>query len=299
MWRRVLKTIDRRSAVATVTAVASLFFALCWPPLAPDADARPQEDVERSGYVTIFVYKNFQPYSWEEDGEVVGIDADIARAIAEGLGVELRLLVREADENVDDDLRVNIWKGDLIHRQAADIMLHVPYDRELEIRAESLAVLFNPYFGEEVGVAYDGDVIPSVETFARFVSKPIAVELDTVSDFFLSGAFRGQLHQSIRRGRTFMDAVRLFEEGTVPALMATKAQLQWVAFRNPDRNIQIAKPPMPGIIRDSWPIGMAVKEDSRDLGYAVGDVITSLKENGKLQAIFARYGVDYQEPPLD
>lgn len=249
--------------------------------------------------MTIFVYKNFQPYSWEEDGEVVGIDADIARAIADGLGVELRLLVREADENVDDDLRVNIWKGDLIHRQAADIMLHVPYDRELEIRAESLAVLFNPYFGEEIALAYDGDVIPKVETFARFVSKPIAVELDTVSDFFLSGAFRGQLHQSIRRGRTFMDAVRLFEEGTVPALMATKAQLQWVAFRNPERNIRIAKPPMPGIVRDRWPIGMAVKEDSRDLGYAVGDVITSLKENGKLQAIFARYGVDYQEPPLD
>lgn len=263
------------------------------------AVARPLDDVVKSGRITIFVYKNYQPYSWEESGRMTGIDVDIAGEIASNLGVELELLVREADESVDDDLRVNVWKGDLVSHKAADIMLHVPYDRTLEIRSESMAILFNPYFDEEVAVAYDAEKLENVETFGRFVTNPIAVEVDTVGDFFLSNAFRGQLHQSIRRGRYFMDAVSTLEKGEAPALMASRAQAEWVKNRNPDKNIKIAQPPTPGIVRSHWPIGMAVRHDSRDLGYKAGDIITQLRESGKLADIFARYGVTYIEPKVE
>jgi len=161
--------------------------------------ARPYDDVIESGSITIFVYSDYAPYSWEENGEYRGIDVEVAEFIADYLGVELSLLMRGADENIDDDLRINIWKGDLIHRKAADVMLHVPIDKEVDARND-LAVINNPYFKEEMAVVVDRDVIENLETFGYFTSEKVGAELDTVSDFFLSNAFRGLLHPNIRRG---------------------------------------------------------------------------------------------------
>jgi len=262
--------------------------------VAPPATARPLDDVIESGTITIFVYSDYAPYSWGEGEAAQGIDVDIARAIGESLGVKTELLVRGADENLDDDLRVNIWKGDLIHRKAADVMLHVPVDGEVDARNE-FAVITGPYFQEEMAIVVDLAVLPSVDTFGHFVSTPISVEVDTAGDFFLSNAFRGQLQQSIRRGRTFEIAASAFIDGEVPALMASRAQSEWAASQATANGIETAvlQPPMPGIVRTGWPIGIAVKHDSRDLGYAVGDVLTEMIDSGRMAALFAAYGVEW------
>jgi ABC-type amino acid transport substrate-binding protein len=264
--------------------------------VASSLHARPIDEVIDSGYITIFVYEDYAPYSFEdENGNMRGIDVEIAEKFAEDLGVELRLLVRGADENIDDDLRINIWKGDLIHRKVADVMMHAPFDKEVDARNE-LAVLMSPYFLEEMAVVANTDILPQVETFARFLNKPIAVELDTAGDFFLSNAFGGKLHQSIQRGRTFDDVVSLYKDKAVPAAMGSLAQAEWIAHQSPDVDSEIFQPPMPGIVRRSWPVGIAIKHDSRDLGYALTDVAFGLIQSGELQAISARYGVTFTAP---
>lgn len=267
--------------------------------LVGNVSARPFDDVIDSGSITIFVYSDYAPYSWGEGDEAQGIDVEIARAIGESLGVKTELLIRGADENLDDDLRVNIWKGDLINRKAADVMLHVPFDREVDIRNE-LAVLASPYFQEQMAVVVDTDKLPEVDTFGWFLSNPIAVELDTAGDFFLSNAFRGQLHNSIRRGRTFDAAADSFFTGEAPALMASRAQTEWVARQAAEHgiNTDVIQPPMPGIVRTGWPIGIAVKHDSRDLGYAVGDVLTEMIDSGRMQELYASYGVKWLPPEI-
>lgn len=263
---------------------------------ASTAVARPIDDIIDSGYITIFVYSDYAPYSWEsQDGDLQGIDVDIAHEFAKSLDVELRFLVRGADENVDDDLRVNIWKGDLIHRRVADLMMHVPYDRELDARND-LAVIMAPYFEEQMAVIVNAEKLPVVDTFGRFLSNPIAVELDTVGDFFLSNAFRGALHPSIRRGRTFADVISLYQNEEVPAAMGSLAQTEWIAKQASAIKSNIVQPPMPGIVRKSWPVGFAVKHDSRDLGYALTDVVAELATSGKLREITQKYGVSYQAP---
>lgn len=262
------------------------------------AYARPLDDVVDAGKLVVFAYSDYAPYSWLDESGAHGIDVDIARHFGKSLGVDVEFLIRGADENLDDDLRVNIWKGDLIHRKLADVMMHVPYDREVDIRNE-LAVLTSPYFQEQMALVYDRNVHPSVETFGRFVSKRIAVELDTAGDFFLSNAFRGQLQQSISRGRTFADAQELYASGEVGALMGSRAQAEWVAMKTPDLQSAIAQPPMPGIVRTGWPIGIAVKHDSRDLGYALGDVLSELIQSGEMQKIYKTYGVEWLAPEIE
>lgn len=261
------------------------------------AQARPLDEVIDSGKITVFAYSDYAPYSWVDEAGPQGIDVELARRFGTDLGVEVEFLIRGADENLDDDLRVNIWKGDLVHRQLADVMMHVPFDREVDIRNE-FAVLTAPYYQEEMALVFNADELPKVETFGRFVSNSIAVELDTAGDFFLSGAFRGQLQQSIRRGRTFAETQNLYATGEVGALLGSRAQAEWVAFKASELNSKVVQPPMPGIVRTGWPIGIAIKHDSRDLGYALGDVLTALVESGEMKAIYSKYGVEWAAPEL-
>jgi len=263
--------------------------------LSTSATARPYDDVIESGEITIFVYSDFAPYSWEENGEYFGIDVAAAHFIADYLGVKLNLLMRGADENIDDDLRINIWKGDLIHRRAADVMLHVPIDKEVDARND-LAVINSPYFLEEMAVVVDKNTIADLQTFGYFTSEKIGAELDTVSDFFLSNAFRGLLLPNVRRGPTFADTIRLYENEEVAAVMASKAQAEYIAKRAENRDSYVVQPPMPGIVRRDWRVGIAIKHDSRDLGYAVGDALNEMIQSGRLAEVAAEYGVQYIEP---
>lgn len=286
---RIFRNIGQQLVLCLATATVLLSGSL---------QARPVDEVTASGKLVVFAYSDYAPYSWVDDaGAARGIDVAIGRQFAQSLGVEVEFLVRGADENLDDDLRVNIWKGDLVHRKVADVMMHVPYDREVDIRNE-LAVLMAPYFQERMALLVDCRVHPTVETFGRFVTRPIAVELDTAGDFFLSNAFRGQLHQSIRRGRTFRDAQQLFQSGEVAALLGSRAQVEWVAHNVSGIRTCIFQPPMPGIVRSGWPIGLAVKHDSRDLGYALGDVLSEMIESGEMRTLYANHGVEWLAPEL-
>lgn len=289
------RTLEQLVAVACAAALGALAVLG-----GGSAHARPLDDVVESGTLTVSVYSDYAPYSWQQGGTARGIDVEIAQAIGEYLGVRTELLIRGADESVDDDLRNNVWKGDLIQRRLADVMLHVPFDREVDARNE-FAVLTAPYFQEEMAIVLDTDRLDGVDTFGWFVSHPIAVELDTAGDFFLSGAFRGQLQRSVQRERTFEQAAARFVAGEVPALMASRAQCEWVAGRavRAGLNVDVRQPPMPGIVRTGWPVGVAVKHDSRDLGYAVGDALTALVQSGEMAALFGRYDVEWLPPELD
>lgn len=279
-----------RSALAAVLVLATLAVA------APPANARPLEQVLETGRLVVFVYENFPPYSFRNGDELVGIDVEIGKLLAEELGVTAQFLVREADENVDDDLRVNVWKGDLIHRQAADVMLHVPVDQQL-IARNPLVMLCCAYFQERIALVVDDAEVAS-DNVTEFRTHKIAVEVDTVGDFFLSNAFRGMLAANVIRGRYFNDAAEAFLSGEAVGLMATRAQAEWVGSRS-ERAVRIIEPPMPGLLRQWWNIGYAVKHDSRDLGYELEAVFQKARGDGRLQAIFEKYGVTYLAPRLD
>ncbi|MFD2782907.1 hypothetical protein ACFS32_19705 [Novosphingobium pokkalii] len=79
----------------------------------------------------VAIYQDNAPWSWEEGGQIKGIDADLGRALAAALGVKADLAIFPAGESVEDDLRNAVWRGGLLGFQAADVMLHVPFDPAL------------------------------------------------------------------------------------------------------------------------------------------------------------------------
>jgi ABC-type amino acid transport substrate-binding protein len=276
------------------------------------ASARTLDDIKATGYLSAAVYRDFPPYAYEEQGVAKGLDVDLARRLADGLGVELRIHWMIADENLDDDLRNHVWKGHylariedepMLRREVADVMLRVPYDRDFAYKLDpdgrvinDLVHFFGPYQRESWGMVYDGQRIEGIENLAMFQYERVGVEIDSLPDFYLSGAFGGRLRNNVVHYPTTQAAFDAMNSTKVAAVMGMQSQLQWQLKETSSQQIKQADIPFPNLIKRHWDVGMAVKDNYRQLGYALEDIVDRLVEQGEMETLFARYGVSYQKP---
>lgn len=258
-------------------------------------DARPLDDVVASKVLRVIAYEDNKPFSWTEDGKPRGIDVEIGRALAHELGVEAEIILRMQGEEVDDDLRANVWRGPLTGGGVGDIMLHVPTDRELAMRNKE-AVIGNPYFLETIAVAVDPKKVPKDSDFTLFKREKIGVKLGTVSDYFLMTFEDGALINTISHYTKPNVGIQEFLDGEVSATMGVRSEIEGL-LKERNTVAEFISPEMPGIFRTSWVVGIAVDEKSRDLGYAIGNVLAKWRTNGKLAKIFSEHGVTYFAPP--
>ncbi|GAB3444784.1 substrate-binding periplasmic protein [Insolitispirillum peregrinum] len=266
---------------------------LCVGVLAGAAQAAPLDTVRERGTLTIGVYRDFPPFSSVEKGQVVGVDVDIGHEIAHRMMLTPSILQVTADESVDDDLRNGVWRGPVTGGVVADVMMHIPYDLNLGARND-MAVLFSPYYQETLAVARSRPTLSVVE----LSGERVGVELASLSDLYLSGAFGGSMRDSTHRYLTYAEAARAIDSGDVTALMGPRSQIE-DALRHltPDQRqkMVLSIPGTPGLSMQSWPLGMAVKVDSRDLAYAVGDVVAAMVADGTMEAIFQKHGLTYHK----
>ena len=204
-------------------------------------------------------------------------------------------MVITADENVDDDLRNAVWKGHYLTREVADLMLHVPFDRQLALRNKQVAI-FAPYLQREIAIAYDPKQIESNPDITVFMREKVGVELDSLPDFYLSSVYNGQLRKNVVHYRTVEAAIRALDIGEVAGVMAPRCEIQAGLGPNAER-FDLSPIVMTGFAQPTWVVGVAVDNNSRDLGYAVEDIVTAAITSGALQRIFSHHGVSYRPPP--
>jgi len=254
--------------------------------------ARPFDEVVESGTLRIAVYRDFPPFSYHRDGKLVGVDIDLGRHIASQLGVRASFMPITADESVDDDLRNAVWKGHYLTREVADLMLHVPIDRQLALR-NNLVAFFAPYFTRQFVVAYDPEEVESNPNLHAFIDRKVGVELDSLPDFYLTTAYGGVIKDNVVHFPTVDAAARALVAGDVAAVMAPQSQIE--GGLGPDlKRFELSTVSMQGFGRPNWVVGVAVNHDSRDLGYAVEDIIVALRESGVINRIFSSYGISYR-----
>ena len=278
------------SGTARVVAIVLTLVAYTVPP----ARARPLDEVLAAKVLRVVVYKDNQPFSWIENDQAKGIDVDIGRAIAKKIGVEAEIIPRMTGEKVDDDLRFNIWKGPVADGGVGDVMLHVPVDREFVAR-NNMAVISNAYFEERVALAIDAARTGPAPSFDVFKKEKIGVLFSTVSDYFLMRYDNGALMNNIVHHTKLEAGVRQFAEKETAAMLGVQSELEGVMSVRGLKPTFVT-PPMPGIVRTRWVVGTAVKDNSRDLGYAIGTALEELKTSGELEKIFTSYGVTYFPP---
>ncbi len=272
----------------------ALLIAAGSPFCATPGAARPLDQVLETGVLRVVVYMDNPPFSSVRDNDVSGIDVEIGRAVARHLGVEPQIIPRMTGEKVDDDLRFNVWKGPVSEGGVGDVMMHVPIDKELMIR-NSLAVIGNAYFEERVVLAIDPDRIPRDATFDVFRTEKVGVQYATVADYFLLRYADGALINNVVHFTKIDAGIRQFVAGETAAVLGVRSDIEGV-LQQQGRSASFIEPPMPGIVRRSWAIGTAVKEDSRDLGYAIGAALDEMRAKGEMETIFAKFGVSYRPP---
>lgn len=263
----------------------------------PEALARPLDQVVADGTLRVAVYGDNAPFSEDVKGKPQGIDADLARAIAEKLKVKLDLRVVDAGENVDGDLRLNLWKGDLAGSPLADLMLHVPTDRQLALRNDQ-TFFTAPYFEQEIAFAYRKDALEGFDTLDDIGDKTVALEGTSAADLMLLTAQGGRFRRNLKHYKSFEEAAKAYLAGETPILAGTRAAIEAALFaaKAPKDDNPIATVPSSGLVKTRWEIGGAVKTDSRDLAYAVADAVTALNTDGRLKVICETYGVTYTPP---
>lgn len=259
--------------------------------------ARPLDEVKAAGDLRVAVYSDNAPFSEERDGRRQGIDIDLAKAVAEKLGLRLDLRLVDAGENVDGDFRLNLWRGDLAGTPLADLMLHVPHDKILATRNEQI-FLTTPYFDQHLAYAYRRDKLEGFDALRDVEGHDVAVEGASASDMLLLMAEGGRFRTNLKHFRSFEDAAKAYLAGEAPILAGARPGIEAALHdaKAPAEANPVVEIASPGMVKTRWDLGGAVRSDSRDLAYAVGDVLTGLIADGTMAAICARYGVVYRAP---
>lgn len=259
--------------------------------------ARPLDEVVASGKIRIAVYADNRPWSDNVDGKPVGIDVDIANAIAEKLKVKADIVVFAASEDVGGDFRLNLWKGDLVGSPLSDLMLQVPNDRVLTLRDDQV-VLTSPYFMQKLALAYSKDKVGKMEGLTDIGESKLAVEGTSASDIALMSALGGRFRSNVVHFPNFDRAVDAFRQGEEPIIAGTQAQIQAAfhdAHMSEDQN-PLFVPELVGPVKNHWELAGAVRANSRDLGYAIGDILSDMIKTGRMREICARHGVAFTPP---
>ncbi|TXH69741.1 MAG: transporter substrate-binding domain-containing protein [Thiothrix sp.] len=254
------------------------------------------DDIKNKGVLSASLYKDFPPYSYVADGKQMGIDVDIANALAAKLGVSSQIRLVGADENVEDDLRNNVWKGHYLGGGVTDVMLHMPVDNAFSEKVDKVKFVA-PYQLEQVVFAFDTNKVGKQPTLANFMSDTIGVEIDTLSDLYLLEAMQGQISKNIHHFDSLSKAAAALKAGEIAGVMGPRGELEGLLKDRPD-HIQVQSLVTPGLARSSWAMGVAVKADNEELAKAINENMASLVNDGTIKKIFEQYKVTYTPPAI-
>ena len=254
------------------------------------------EALRNEGVLTVAVYRNFAPFSESGADDDHGVDVALARALANRLGLKLKLLPFDAGESMADDLRNMVWRGDVLHYGPADLMLHVPVDPRFAAANEQ-ASIFAPYYRETLLLVHDTRVLPTVVGAADLVGRYVAAEQGTAAATALLAAEGGALREKVRITSTAQDALHLLLTGAVAAALVTRAQAESGLRTAPDRmRYRLSSLTLNGLPARGWAVGMAVRADNPELAARLSSALEGLISRGELRATFAAEGLTLVSP---
>ena len=170
-------------------------------------DETPKYTTVEAGKLIMATNAAFPPYEYLEGQEIVGIDAEIAKAIAEKLGLELVI------DDMEFDSIIESVKGG-----KADIGLAgmtVTPDRQEEVNfTETYAT------GVQVIIVTEDSAITSVDDlFAEGASHKIGVQRNTTGDLYTTWDLEDEGLATIDRYSKGADAVQALKTGKVDCVV--------------------------------------------------------------------------------
>ncbi len=217
----------------------------------------------KEGVLTMATNATFPPYEYYESDAIVGIDAEIAEAVAKKLGLELKIEDMEFDSII---LAVTQGKADL------GLAGMTVTEERLE------AVDFSDSYAtgiQAVIVAEDSEIAG----ISDLDGKKIGVQLATTGDIYAKEDFGEDNVEAYNKGA---DAVMALKQGKVDAVIIDNQPA--LAFIQNTDGLKILDTEY--AVED---YAAAIAKGNDALRTAVNDALAELEEDGTLQSIIDKY----------
>ena len=207
---------------------------------------------------------SFAPYEYLEGDEVVGVDMDIAKAIADYMGKKLVI------KNMD-------FKGALAAVQSGQVDFVAA---GVSVDGERLKVMdFSIDYVDSTEVVVVNKENPTVKSIDDLDGKIIGVQEGNIADFWVEENVNAK---EIRRYIKFGQAAEDLKNGKIDCIVMDNFPAEEMVATNPELAI------LDGILfQDKYAI--AVKKGNKELLDAINTVIGQLKAEGKIEEFIANH----------
>ena len=205
----------------------------------------------------------FAPYEFYDGKEIVGVDVEIAKKIAEKAGKELEIKDTDFDSLINE---VKTGKADFV---AAGLSI-------TEERLEEVD------FSVEYAVSKQVILVKNestAETIEDFYGKKVAVQLGTIADLIITDE---NPEIELVQHKKYLLAVEDLKADKVEAIVLDSLPAQEIVEKNPEFKILEKE-----FLIDKY--GIAVQKGNVELLKVINEVLNDLMENGKIEEYTVKY----------
>ena len=205
----------------------------------------------------------FAPYEYYSNGEIVGVDVDIAKEIAASMGKELVIKDIAFDSIINE---VKTGKADF---GAAGIS----YSEE---RAKNVDFTINYSTSKQVVIVKNDSGITNI---GDINNKKIAVQLGSIADTYVSSTYKDA---SVVRQKKYLAAIEDLNTGKVDCVVMDLLPAEQILKTNSGLKILDG-----ALVEDSY--GMIFKKGNKELLNNINKVLEKLKNEGKIDEYIIKH----------
>lgn len=200
----------------------------------------------------------FAPYEYYEDGEIVGVDIDIAKEIANAVGKKLEV------KDVAFDSIINELKSGKADFAAAGMSITEERLKEVDFSVEYTT-------SRQVAIVKVGSSITSID---NIYDKKIAVQLGSVADLYFTEEYP---NIDLVRQKKYLSMVEDLKANKIDVMVMDYLPAKEIVANNTEIKM------LDGFIfEDSY--GLAVKKGNTELLEKINEVLTRLMNENKIES---------------
>jgi polar amino acid transport system substrate-binding protein len=206
-----------------------------------------------------------------KNGDIIGMDADLANLIASGLGVKLKFATMPFDQ-----LLPSLEKGQI------DLVVS---SMSMNLERNRTVAFVGPYYASGKGILTKTKNIPKLQgkESLNATDFTVAVLKDSTSQAFVEQtAPKAKTVQS----KSYDEALELLIKDQVDAIVADLPYCVFTAIRYRDQGLEAGESPL-----SFEPLGFAVKEDALLINW-LENFLEIIKQTGMLKKVHARWFQD-------
>lgn len=221
-------------------------------------------DIKKAGKIVMMTNATFPPFEYKEGKDVVGVDPDLAKKIADKIGVELEITDMNFDLLIE---ALKSGKGDFV---AAGMSITDERKKAVDFSI--------PYIDTTLLI-----IVPqgsAIAAPADLEGKKIAVQENTTSDMYVSDNVGAE---EVLRFKSAVDAGTAVTSGKADVAVIDEMTAKNVVAANDGQLILLEEP----LGREQY--AMAVKKGNAELLKVINEVLQEAVDAGQVEELIAHH----------